>query len=143
MADLKKVALFSKEYPPTIYGGAGVHVEYLSRALARLIKVEVRAFGDQRIDTGPLTVKGYEQWDETGRNTDPRLVGAVDAMSRSLMMAKDRLDADLVHCHTWLHRYGGLDREASCGALPYRADHFIRSSRCGPGRWSSWAMPII
>ena len=108
MADLKKVALFSKEYPPTIYGGAGVHVEYLSRALARLIKVEVRAFGDQRIDTGPLTVKGYEQWDETGRNTDPRFVGAVDAMSRSLMMAKDRLDADLVHCHTWYTDMAGL-----------------------------------
>ena len=108
MAELNKVALFSKEYPPTIYGGAGVHVEYLSRALARLIKVEVRAFGDQRIDTGPLTVKGYEQWDETARNTDPRYVGAVDALARSLVMAKDRLDADLVHCHTWYTDMAGL-----------------------------------
>ncbi|WP_428377398.1 glycogen synthase [Lichenicoccus sp.] len=108
MAELKKVALFSKEYPPTIYGGAGVHVEYLSRALARLIKVEVRAFGDQRIDTGPLTVKGYEQWEETSRNTDPRFVGAVDALARSLVMAKDRLDADLVHCHTWYTDMAGL-----------------------------------
>ena len=50
MRELKKVALFSKEYPPYVYGGAGVHVEYLSRALAKRIEVEVRCFGDQRID---------------------------------------------------------------------------------------------
>ncbi len=108
MPGLRKVALFSKEYPPYVYGGAGVHVEYLSQALARLIDVEVRCFGDQRVSEGNLAVRGYEQWDETKRDTDPRFVGAVDAFARSLVMAKDRLDADLVHCHTWYTDMGGL-----------------------------------
>ena len=48
--ELTKVALFSKEYPPHVYGGAGVHVEYLSRALAKLVHVEVRCFGGQAAD---------------------------------------------------------------------------------------------
>ena len=115
---LKKVALFSKEYPPHVYGGAGVHVEYLARALARLVDVEVRCFGEQRIDEGRLTVRGTPQWAETGRDTDPRFVGAVDAMARSLVMAKDRLDADLVHCHTWYTDMAGL-MAAKLWGVPY------------------------
>ena len=104
----KKVALFSKEYPPHVYGGAGVHVEYLARALAKSVDVEVRCFGEQRADDGALTVRGTRQWDETTKDTDPRFVGAIDAFARSLVMAKDRLDADLVHCHTWYTDMGGL-----------------------------------
>jgi starch synthase len=106
--ELSKVALFSKEYPPYVYGGAGVHVEYLGKALAKLVKVEVRSFGDQQISDGNLTVRGYPQWEETKRDTDPRFVGAIDAFARSLVMAKDRLDADVVHCHTWYTDMGGL-----------------------------------
>jgi glycogen synthase len=108
MAELHKVAVFTKEYPPYVYGGAGVHVEYLCRELARLVPVEVRCFGDQNIDEGNLTVKGYGMWDEVKRNTDPRFVGAVDAFARSLTMSKDNLDADVVHCHTWYTDMGGL-----------------------------------
>jgi len=108
MPDLRKVALFTKEYPPYVYGGAGVHVEYLSRALAKSIEVDVRCFGDQRADDGNLSLRGTPQWDETKQNTDPRFIGAVDAFARSLVMAKDRLDADLVHCHTWYTDMGGL-----------------------------------
>ena len=59
MAKLNKVAVFTKEYPPYVYGGAGVHVEYLCRELARLMPVEVRCFGDQDVREGNLTVKGY------------------------------------------------------------------------------------
>ena len=107
-ARLDKVAIFSKEYPPYVYGGAGVHVEYLSRELARLVPVEVRCFGDQHIDDGNLTVRGYPMWDEMGKNTDPRFTGATDAFARSLAMAKDNLDANVVHCHTWYTDMGGL-----------------------------------
>ena len=104
----KKVALLSKEYPPFVYGGAGVHVEYLARALAKSIDVEVRCFGDQQSTEGRLAVHGYPQWEETRRGTDPRFVGAIDAYARSLAMAKDTLDADLVHCHTWYTDMGGV-----------------------------------
>ena len=118
MPSLKKVALFSKEYPPYVYGGAGVHVEYLAKALATSVDVEVRCFGDQHVDAGRLAVRGYPQWDETARNTDPRFVGAMDAFARSLVMAKDRLDADLVHCHTWYTDMAGL-LAAKLWGVPY------------------------
>lgn len=105
---LKKVALFSNEYPPNVYGGAGVHVEYLSRALAELVPVEVRCFGTQDSEEGNLRVRGYQPWEEMSRNTDPRFTGATGAFSRSLAMAKDTLDADVVHCHTWYTQMAGL-----------------------------------
>ena len=106
--ELTKVALFTNEFPPYVYGGAGVHVEYLSQALAKIIQVEVRAFGDQARDEGALVVRGYQQWNETKIGSDPRFTGAIDAFARSLVMAKDRLDAQLVHCHTWYTDIGGV-----------------------------------
>ncbi len=108
MPNLRKVALFTNEYPPYVYGGAGVHVEYLSRELSRLVPVEVRCFGDQDVRDGPLTVRGYGPWPGAGENTDPRFAGVMDAFGRSLAMAKDNLDADLVHCHTWYADMAGF-----------------------------------
>jgi glycogen synthase len=108
MPELNKVALFTNEYPPNVYGGAGVHVEYLSRELARLVPVEVRCFGDQNIEQPNLRVKGYGAWPEAKQNTDPRFGGALDAFYRSLGMAKDTLDADVVHCHTWYTDMAGF-----------------------------------
>src|SRR5215216_6778851 len=108
MAGLEKVALFTNEYPPNVYGGAGVHVEYLSRELARLLPVEVRCFGDQDVQSGNLRVKGYGAWGEAKQNTDPRFSGALDAFYRSLAMAKDTFDANVVHCHTWYTDMAGF-----------------------------------
>src|SRR5919106_258366 len=70
MAEIRKATLFTNEYPPNVYGGAGVHVEYLSQALARRIAVEVRCFGDQRIDRSNLTVRGYPRWAEAKEHAD-------------------------------------------------------------------------
>jgi glycogen synthase len=108
MADLNKVALFTNEYPPNVYGGAGVHVEYLSRELAKLVAVEVRSFGSQDTHDGLLRVKGYAPWAEAKQNTDPRFGGALDAFARNLAMAKDTLDAQIVHCHTWYADMAGV-----------------------------------
>ncbi|HEY0602606.1 MAG TPA: glycogen synthase [Herpetosiphonaceae bacterium] len=108
MADVRKVVFCTNEYPPNVYGGAGVHVEYLSRELARLVEVEVRSFGEQDVHEGNLRVKGYTGWDEVKRNTDKRFTGALDAFSRSLAMAKDQLDADVIHCHTWYTDMAGF-----------------------------------
>ncbi|HET7034746.1 MAG TPA: glycogen synthase [Thermomicrobiaceae bacterium] len=108
MSALDRVAIFTNEYPPNVYGGAGVHVEYLSRALARLVPVEVRCFGEQNLVEGDLWVRGYQPWEALRQNTDPRFTGALDAFSRDLAMAKDWLDADLVHCHTWYTDMAGF-----------------------------------
>ena len=51
--------ILTNEYPPNVYGGAGVHVEYLTRELAKLIDVDVRAFGLQDEQDGRLRVRGY------------------------------------------------------------------------------------
>jgi len=53
-------------------------------------------------------VKGYPAWPEAKQNTDPRFGGALDAMYRSLAMAKDNLDANVVHCHTWYVQFAGF-----------------------------------
>ena len=108
MAEIRKATLLTNEYPPNVYGGAGVHVEYLSRALAKRIAVEVRCFGEQRSDEPNLTVRGYPRWADAKENTDPRFAGVLDAFHRSLAMAKDTIDADVVHCHTWYTDMGGL-----------------------------------
>ena len=108
MAEIGKALLVTNEYPPNVYGGAGVHVEYLSRALAKRIAVEVRCFGDQRSEGPNLTVRGYPGWAEAKVGGDPRFAGALDAFQRSLAMAKDRIDADVVHCHTWYTDMAGL-----------------------------------
>lgn len=108
MADISKVALFTNEYPPHVYGGAGVHVEYLGRELSNLVPVEVRCFGEQDVDSPNLRVKGYAAWAEAKQNTDPRFGGALDAMYRNLAMAKDNLDASVVHSHTWYVQFAGF-----------------------------------
>ena len=57
-----RVGLFTREYPPQVYGGAGVHVDYLCRELAREIEVEVHCWGPQQADDGNLHVRGAEPW---------------------------------------------------------------------------------
>jgi len=108
MAGIDKVALFTNEYPPHVYGGAGVHVEYLSRELSRFVPVEVRCFGEQDEQGPNLRVKGYGPWSEAKQDTDPRFGGALDAVYRSLAMAKDNLDAGVVHAHTWYVQFAGF-----------------------------------
>ncbi len=108
MRAINKVTLCTNEYPPNVYGGAGVHVEYLSRALAKQVAVDVRCFGDQHDEVANLAVRGYPRWAEAKTDTDPRFAGALDAFHRSLAMARDRIDADVVHCHTWYTDMAGL-----------------------------------
>jgi glycogen synthase len=101
-----KALLLANEYPPYIYGGAGVHVEFLSRELAQLIDVEVRCFGDQHVDSGRLRVRGYA---EPSTMTAPDYLKPVfGAMSRDVAWAATDTDADVVHCHTWYSHLGGI-----------------------------------
>ena len=94
-----KVLLLTNEYPPYIYGGAGVHVEFLSRELARLMDVEVRCFGDQRLDEGRLRVRGYGL-DESAFTASGQLRTVFGALARCVAFGAMDVDADLVHCHT-------------------------------------------
>jgi glycogen synthase len=102
-----KVLFLTNEYPPHIYGGAGVHVGYLSRELAKMMPVEVRCFGDQRLKEGKLEVIGFEV--DTSNFTCPKpLRSAFGAARRCIDFNTTNIDADLVHCHTWYTHLGGI-----------------------------------
>jgi len=103
-----RVLLLSREYPPHVYGGAGVVVDHLSRALARRAAVEVRCFGDQAV-TGPaLRVRGYTPWERLAGGPDTAYAPALEALSVGLAMARDPVAADVVHTHTWYVGLGGM-----------------------------------
>jgi starch synthase len=84
-----------------VYGGAGVHVDYLSRELARHIEVEVHCWGPQHSDRGNLHVRGAEPWPEISNGTEGKFKGALEAFSLNLTQVKALQGIDIVHTHTW------------------------------------------
>ncbi|CUU53853.1 starch synthase [Parafrankia irregularis] len=107
-----RVALLTREFPPNVYGGAGVHVEYLARELARLVELTVHYEGDQLPSAaadggggGAAAVRAHRPW--------PALDGANDAlriasMDLSMAAAVNRAGgADVVHSHTWYTNLAG------------------------------------
>ncbi len=113
-----RVGLMTREYPPYVYGGAGVHVEYLSRELARSIEVEVHAWGetppaDSLADpslphTPNLHVSFAQPWPLLSRGTDAKFKTALEALSLNLLenLHLDRLD--VIHTHTWYAAMAGF-----------------------------------
>jgi starch synthase len=92
-----RVALMTREYPPEVYGGAGVHVEYLARELARLEEVTVHAWG-----TGDVA---HTAWDALAG--DAPHMAALRAVSIDLTMAARAEGAEIAHSHTWYANLGG------------------------------------
>src|ERR1700741_1182226 len=98
----------TREYPPNVYGGAGVHVEYLSRELARKIPVEVYCWGRQHGHQENLHVTGQEPWEEISRGTEEKFKGALEALSLNLTEVKALSGIDVVHTHTWYESMAGF-----------------------------------
>jgi starch synthase len=91
--------LISREYPPEVYGGAGVHLEYLARDLRGLADVRVHCFGAPRDEPG---VTAYPEPAElTGANAALRTMGV------NLAIAQGCEGADIVHSHTWYANFAG------------------------------------
>ena len=103
-----RVGLMTREYPPNVYGGAGVHVEYLSRELAKLIEVEVHCWGTQRADEGNLHVIGDEPPAGVTEGTMEKFKAAVDALALNLSQMKELGGIDIVHTHTWYVSMAGF-----------------------------------
>jgi starch synthase len=101
-----KVAVLTREFPPEVYGGAGVHVEYLTRELGHLADVTVHCWGADRpaLDGLPPAV-AHRAWDELDGKA-PHLA-ALQAVSIDLTMAAAVEDADVVHSHTWYANFAG------------------------------------
>jgi glycogen synthase len=112
-----KVLFLTNEYPPHIYGGAGVHVGYLSRELAKSMPVEVRCFGDQDFEERNLKVRGFGL--DTSDFTCPKSLQSVfGAVRRCTDFNTTNIDADLVHCHTWYSHFGGILAKLNYG-IPF------------------------
>jgi glycogen synthase len=109
-----KTLLLTNEYPPNIYGGAGVHVDYLSRELAKLMEVEVRCFGDQKEDLGNLQVRGFGTG-TPGMTCPKPLQSPLGASRRCVDFNGAGISADLVHCHTWYTHLGGIMAKLNYG----------------------------
>jgi alpha-maltose-1-phosphate synthase len=97
-----KVALLTREYPPEVYGGAGVHVEYLARELRRLEELTVHCWGADRPEAG---VVAHRAWEALGGSAPH--AAALQAMSIDLVMAAGVEGADVVHSHTWYANLAG------------------------------------
>ncbi len=97
--------ILTREYPPEIYGGAGVHVEYLARELGRLMPVEVRCFGPERDRGDGPPVHAFEPWEELGG--DLLYASTLRVLSVDLAMTAGLDDATLVHSHTWYANFAG------------------------------------
>jgi starch synthase len=122
-----RISILTREYPPDVYGGAGIHVEYLSKELARLANVEVRCWGEARPAgaDGPR-VRAYKAWDAL--DSDTPYSAALETMSIDLAMAAG-MEADVVHSHTWYANLGG-----HLAHLIYGIPHLMTSHSLEPLR---------
>jgi starch synthase len=133
-----RVAVISREYPPEVYGGAGVHVEFLVRELRRLIDVDVHCFGADRAEPG---VYAYQPPEElAGAN------GAVRTLGVDLEVAAAVAGADVLHSHTWYANLAGVLGSQLHGVPHVLTAHSLEPQRpwkaeqLGGGyRVSSWA----
>jgi glycogen synthase len=106
-----KIGILTNEYPPNVYGGAGVHVEYLTRELVKLDggkhSVKVLCFGNQKERGSNLTVRGINPEPYfTAKNPKHQLF--MDTLLKDISMSDQLTDIDVVHCHTWYSHFAGL-----------------------------------
>lgn len=116
-----RIDLITKEYPPKIYGGAGVHVSELVKVLRKRVEVQVRCFGeirDEKDTTSYVHPNNFE-----GSNP------ALQTMATDLAMVNDIIGADLVHSHTWYSNFAG-----QIASPLYRIPHLITAHSLEPLR---------
>lgn len=116
-----RVDLLTKEYPPQVYGGAGVHVGELVKVLRRQIDVKVRTFGGDRVEQDTFAYQLPEHFQKDN--------AALQALAQNLEMLPDISGADLVHSHTWYANFAGMT-----GALLNGIPHVITAHSLEPLR---------
>lgn len=102
-----KVALLTNEFPPDIYGGAGIHVQFLSRELRAHCEIEARAFGQQNDFEKNLHAIGFAPKLDS-KPVDPRMSKILNPLDINLQWASSLENIDIVHCHTWYSHFGGV-----------------------------------
>ena len=103
-----KIALFTNEFPPNIYGGAGVHIDFLSQELAELAQIEVRCFGNQKEKSESMNVEGINSsLNKMVDESNPH-IKMFHNLSKNVEMAQATPQADVIHCHTWYTHLAGI-----------------------------------
>jgi glycogen synthase len=105
-----RITLLTNEYPPHLYGGAGVHVDYLSRELLTLDggahEIRILCFGDQKEHSGNKIVEGIRpSFDFPFQDT--RHEKLLETLTRNIGMVGSVKETDIVHCHTWYTHLAG------------------------------------
>ncbi len=124
-----KVLFYTKEFPPYVYGGAGVVVEYLAAELSKILDLEVRCFGDQEEKSDHLTVKGFSSDNPAFKDSNPKLKSVFNSLATCLDMNADEVDADVVHCHTWYAQFAGIIAKLSYGVPLVITTHSLEPLR--------------
>lgn len=123
-----KVLYLTNEYPPHVYGGAGVHIEYLSKEMAELAEVEVRCYGDQQPGAGKIKATGFEPL--SSYTALPKgLQSVFKTIDRDLQAIGAGVDADVVHCHTWYTHMAGIFAKLNFGTPLVVTTHSLEPLR--------------
>ena len=118
-------AIVTREYPPEVYGGAGVHVQNLVHFLQRHVKAEVHCFGEPR--NSPEVAGSYQPWNQLD-GAEPHQL-ALKTLSVDLAIASKLGNADIVHTHTWYSNLAG-----HFAKLLYGIPHVVTSHSLEPLR---------
>ena len=118
------VALLTREYPPDVYGGAGVHVENLARELRRRLNLTVHCWGEARTEPH---VTAYRAWDQLAEPLPE--AAALQAVSIDLTMAAGCKGAQLVHSHTWYANLAGHLAKLTWGVPHVATTHSLEPLR--------------
>ena len=122
---MRRVGVVTREFPPEVYGGAGVHVEYLAAALQGHVELAVHAFGAPRPD--PVVVGTYGHWDAL--DGDAPELAALRTLSTDLAITARLAEVDLVHSHTWYANLAG-----HLAALAHDVPHVVTTHSLEPLR---------
>lgn len=100
-------AILTNEFPPEIYGGAGIHVKFLTQELSKLCHVEARCFGGQNVDADNVHAVGFsERLKDTP--ADERFKKILKPLDINLQWAAALNNIDVIHCHTWYSHFAGV-----------------------------------
>lgn len=100
-------AILTNEFPPEIYGGAGIHVKFLCQELSKLCHIEARCFGPQDDEDENVRAIGFSQ-KLNGEPHDERFKKILKPLDINVQWASTLSDIDVVHCHTWYSHFGGV-----------------------------------
>ena len=125
-----KATIFTWEFPPNIYGGAGVHAKYIATSLAKLIDVEVRT-----LEEGPppdlpgLSVRRYRPSLKPLGVPDPKVAKAFEVLSFNMNMVADPIASEIVHTHTWYTNFAGAVAKKTYGCKLVATVHSLEPLR--------------